>query len=164
MPIRVKIADFGISKSTDGTDLRTRVGTTQYMAPEELGFLPARLRLGNQYTTAVDMWALGFIVHQLLTGRTPFLETTIEELSSGFSTVQTTQNATDMRLLLQFCDGSAVLPLLLLEAIKAPESAIQFIRCLIVLDPRSRSGAVQAMLDPWISVKQPSPEPKVDWL
>lgn len=55
MPIRVKIPDFGVSKSTDGTDLRTRVGTTQYMAPEKLGLLPARLRLGNEYTSAVNM-------------------------------------------------------------------------------------------------------------
>lgn len=68
-----------------------------------------------------------------------------------------------MRLLLQFRNGSVVLPPQLLEAVKAPESAIQFIRCLIVPDPRSRSGAAQVTLHPWISVKQPSPEPKVDW-
>lgn len=129
------------------------------MAPEQLGLLPARLRLGNEYTTAVDMWALGFIVHQLLTGSRPFLEAPMEELSSGYLTDETGEMATDMRLLLQFCDGSVVLPLQLLQDIKAPESAIQLIRSLIVPDPRSRSSAAQALLDPWITGHHPSPDP-----
>lgn len=129
------------------------------MAPEQLGLLPARLSLGNEYTTAVDMWALGFIVHQLLTGRAPFLETPIEALSSGYPTCERGQMGTDMRLMLQFCDGSTVLPLQLLWAIDAPESAIRFISSLIVPDPRSRLSADEALLDPWITGRPPSPAP-----
>lgn len=129
------------------------------MAPEQLGLLPARLSLGNEYTTAVDMWALGFIVHQLLTGRAPFLETPLEALSSGYPTCESGQMGTDMRLMLRFCDGSTVLPLHLLRAIDAPESAIQFIRSLIVPDPRSRLSADEALLDRWITGRPPSPAP-----
>lgn len=93
------------------------------MAPEQLGLLPTHFRLGNEYTTAVDMWALGFIV---LTGRTPFLETPVETISSGSPTVTTGQWAIDMRLLLQFCDGSINLPLEPLEAIEASLSSFLF--------------------------------------
>lgn len=67
--IRVKIGDFGISKRTP--DLKTRCYTPDYAAPE--------LRLSDMsdrssYTSAVDIWSLGCIVHQLLTGELPFTE------------------------------------------------------------------------------------------
>lgn len=155
-PIKVKLADFGISKSTAGTDLRTRVGTANYMAPEQLGLLPANLRQRNEYTTAVDMWALGFMVHELLTGKTPFLETTVQMMSSGYPT-EAEEGAIDMRLMLQFCDGLARLPLEPLQAIDAPRSAIQFIRRLVVPDPRARPTPAEALLDPWIASQQSSP-------
>ena len=35
-PVHVKLADFGISKQTEGTELKTQVGTFGYMAPEVL--------------------------------------------------------------------------------------------------------------------------------
>lgn len=160
-PIKVKLADFGISKSTAGTDLRTRIGTANYMAPEQLGLLPANLRQRNEYTTAVDMWALGFMVHELLTGKTPFLETTVEMMSSGYPT-EAEEGAIDMRLMLQFCDGLARLPLEPLHAIDAPGVAVQFIKRLVVADPRARPTATEALLDPWIACLQPSPSHEVD--
>lgn len=121
------------------------------MGPELLGVLPRDLRQGNEYTTAVDMWALGFIVHELLTGVTPFLETPVDTVSSGYPTYETGQTTTDMRLLMQFCDGHAVLPLEMLQAVDAPTPAVGFIRSLVVADPRSRATATQALLDPWIT-------------
>lgn len=155
-PIKVKLADFGISKSTAGTDLRTRIGTVNYMAPEQLGLLPSNLRLGNEYTTAVDMWALGFVVHELLTGKTPFLETNTSMMSSGFDT-EAGEVAIDMRLMFQFCDGLARFPLEALQAVDAPSSAINFIRRLVVPDPRARPTPDQALIDPWITgVMQPN--------
>lgn len=129
------------------------------MAPEQLGLLPAHLGLGNEYTTAVDMWALGFMVHELLIGRTPFLETPVETLSSGYPTAETGVVATDMRLMLQFCDGDVGLPLEPLQAIDA--SAIQFVKSLVVPDPRARSSAALALLNPWIT-GEPLAEPQAD--
>lgn len=111
------------------------------MAPEQLGLLPARLRLGHEYTTRVDMWARGFMVHELLMGRTPFLGTPPKGVVTG-------QLAIDMRLVLQFCDGNAESPLLSLQAVDAPGSAIRFIKTLVVPDPRSRATAAGALLDP----------------
>lgn len=150
VPIKVKLADFGVSKSTAGTDLRTRIGTVNYMAPEQLGLLPLRLRPRVEYTTAVDMWALGLIVHELLTGHTPFLETPpVDTLSSGYPTALTEDVTIDMRLMLQFCDGNVELPRELLHD-KDP-AAVSFIESLVVPDPVKRSSAALALLHPWIT-------------
>lgn len=143
-PLKVKLADFGISKSTAGTDLRTRIGTTHYMAPEQLGLLPLSLRMGVEYTTAVDMWALGFIVHELLTGQTPFLETPVDCMSSGHPTVDPGAASIDIRLMLQFYDGNSDL------LRDTDPAAVSFIATLVVPDPRARASAAQAMLHPWI--------------
>jgi eukaryotic-like serine/threonine-protein kinase len=73
---RVKLLDFGIAKllhgdtETGATEL-TRVGscmaTPGYAAPEQLA--------GEPITVAVDLYALGVVLHELLTGSRPFRET-----------------------------------------------------------------------------------------
>lgn len=93
----------------------------------------------------------GFIVHELLTGRTPFLETPVEMMSSGYPTVATAEWPIDMRLLLQFCDGDINLPLEPLQAIEAPPNVLLFLYRLVVPDPRNRATAAQALLHPWIT-------------
>ncbi|KAH8434585.1 serine/threonine-protein kinase [Aspergillus melleus] len=73
-PLWVKIADFGISKQAlDGeTDLRTpRAGTEGFMAPEILG-LTSNARKESKYTSAVDIWSLGCLLHYALTKESPF--------------------------------------------------------------------------------------------
>lgn len=62
----VKVADFGISKNTDGTNLATLIGTPGYIAPELLGDSL------NSYTAAVDVWALGAVAFCMRTGFPPF--------------------------------------------------------------------------------------------
>jgi serine/threonine protein kinase len=62
---RVKVADFGISKNTDGTAAGTHaIGTPGYMAPE--------LFSTSHYTSAVDIWALGAVAFCMRTGVPPF--------------------------------------------------------------------------------------------
>lgn len=39
-------------------------GTKEYMAPELLA--------GGQYSYAIDWWAVGIILYELIFGRTPF--------------------------------------------------------------------------------------------
>ncbi|HEV8450488.1 MAG TPA: serine/threonine-protein kinase [Gaiellales bacterium] len=63
---RVKIADFGIARSLDGTSLTLTgsvLGTAGYLAPEQAG--------GEQVTAAADIYGLGVTLHQLATGAMP---------------------------------------------------------------------------------------------
>ncbi|OAA80862.1 protein kinase [Akanthomyces lecanii RCEF 1005] len=57
-PLQIKIADFGLAKNI--ARLQTWCGTPDFMAPE--------IWTGKGYTGAVDIWALGALVYELLFG------------------------------------------------------------------------------------------------
>ncbi|HEY4596251.1 MAG TPA: protein kinase, partial [Thermoanaerobaculia bacterium] len=64
---RVKLLDFGLARQVDAggvTEEGVVVGTAAYMAPEQLR--------GQRTSTAVDLWALGVVLYQMLAGRQPF--------------------------------------------------------------------------------------------
>jgi eukaryotic-like serine/threonine-protein kinase len=64
---RVKIVDFGIAKLADQSRLTrdgTAVGTAGYMAPEQIR--------GEEIDPRTDVWALGAVLYEMVTGRTPF--------------------------------------------------------------------------------------------
>ena len=75
---RPKVLDFGISKTTtdvfpsDLTDTNTALGTTRYMAPEQL-------RSAKHADSRSDVYALGLVLYEGLTGRLPFDGSTIYE-------------------------------------------------------------------------------------
>jgi serine/threonine-protein kinase len=62
----VKVLDFGLAKVRDLTltEARARVGTVSYMAPEQVA--------GQPIDGRADLWALGVILYEMLTGRRPF--------------------------------------------------------------------------------------------
>jgi serine/threonine protein kinase len=65
-----KITDFGLAKRVESGDARTRsglvLGTPSYIAPEQASGRP------EEVTHAVDIYGLGAILYELLTGRPPF--------------------------------------------------------------------------------------------
>jgi serine/threonine-protein kinase len=69
-----KIADFGLAKLLEEETCHTRtgaiLGTPSYIAPEQIG------DSGQGITPAADIYALGAILYELLTGRPPFVAAT----------------------------------------------------------------------------------------
>src|SRR6185295_4064179 len=69
-----KIIDFGIAKATEGrlteqtvyTELHQFIGTPAYMSPEQAEMS------GLDIDTRSDIYSLGVLLYELLTGGTPF--------------------------------------------------------------------------------------------
>jgi serine/threonine protein kinase/TolB-like protein/Flp pilus assembly protein TadD len=62
----VRILDFGLAKAIDQTLSATgaRLGTIAYMSPEQIR--------GGQVDVRSDLWALGVVLYEMLSGRKPF--------------------------------------------------------------------------------------------
>jgi serine/threonine-protein kinase len=77
---KMKVLDFGVSKSaalSNGggklTRTRTMLGSPLYMAPEQM-------RAARDVDARLDVWALGVVLFEMVSGRRPFEAETMPEL------------------------------------------------------------------------------------
>ena len=75
----LKVLDFGISKmpagEADGSSTQTgaTIGSPSYMSPEQV-------RSSKDVDARTDVWSLGAVLYQLLTGRLPFVAHTVPDM------------------------------------------------------------------------------------
>ena len=116
----VKLADFGIAKATEQssiTQVGSVLGTAAYLAPEQ-----AR---GEEAGPRADLYALGVVAYQLISGRLPYEATSLTELA-----------------LKQQREGPPLLDTLV--AAVGPELA-EAIALALALDPRERYQTAREM-------------------
>ncbi|KAI9006181.1 kinase-like domain-containing protein [Gaertneriomyces semiglobifer] len=137
------IADFGLSKIMDPDKfdgLMTTCGTPGYMAPEVIQ--------KKGHGKAVDLWSIGVLAYFLLCGYTPF----DYETPSQADELQNILNARYSFAHDYWYDIS--------------EQAKDFIRRLLLVNPKERMTARQALQHPWLLMHPhgvPAPvTPKVD--
>jgi tRNA A-37 threonylcarbamoyl transferase component Bud32 len=82
----LKLADFGLAcRLTDQDMTATYCGSPLHMAPE--------LVAGGRYAPGVDLWSIGTIIYQMVTGVLPFRAATLAELRQKLQDA-TRRNAT----------------------------------------------------------------------
>ncbi|RPA99835.1 kinase-like protein [Choiromyces venosus 120613-1] len=136
-PVWVKLGDFGTSKRVHGdTAFRSQVYTDCYVAPEVLGLDPNAE--SSVYTNAVDIWALGCVVYELLTGEKLF--STLGQITKYYYK----EAFPEQKL--------SKLTTLTSDAVKS------FIQRLVVLNSNGRPSAAEAAGDIWLEYVRDCPE------
>ncbi|XP_065430399.1 death-associated protein kinase 2-like isoform X6 [Chrysemys picta bellii] len=120
---KIKIIDFGLAqKLEDGVTFKSLCGTPQYIAPEVINYEPL--------SSATDMWSIGVITYILLSGMSPF------------------QGETDAETLSNVVAGNYEFEEKFFS--ETTDMAKDFIRQLLVKEPRNRMSAAESLVHPWI--------------
>ncbi|KAM4535614.1 serine/threonine kinase 17a like [Fundulus diaphanus] len=120
----IRIVDFGLSRRMEKiTEVREILGTPEYVAPEILNYEPI--------STATDMWSIGVLICVMLTGESPFLGDDKQKTFLNISQVNIDYSE-DM------FDGISSL-------------AVDFIKSLLVKNPRKRATAEECLKHPWLN-------------
>ncbi|CAH8497586.1 unnamed protein product [Schistosoma intercalatum] len=108
-----KLADFGFARFLqDGMMAVTMCGSPMYMAPEVL--------MCRKYDAVADIWSMGIIVYQCLTGKAPFYANTPEALKNIY------EKTACLRPKIPVTTSKALQDLLLKMLIRKPSDRIDF--------------------------------------
>jgi serine/threonine protein kinase len=132
----VKIGDFGITKRAEegfGAS-STLKGTLGFLAPELIGFVDAVNESSSWDAQAADMWSLGEIAFQMLTGETTFK---------------------NMRLLSDYVNTPGNFPSHLLLTRGVSSIGRDFIKDIMMPTPEERLTAKNALLHDWMKPYTP---------
>jgi len=80
--VRVKLLDFGISKltPTPGSQPEINMTSTQALMGSPLYMAPEQMRSSRSVDRRADIWSMGTIIYEMLTGRSPFEGATLPEV------------------------------------------------------------------------------------
>ncbi|PNJ18181.1 DAPK3 isoform 4 [Pongo abelii] len=122
---RIKLIDFGIAHKIEaGNEFKNIFGTPEFVAPEIVNYEPLGLE--------ADMWSIGVITYILLSGASPFLGETKQETLTNISAVNYDFDE-------EYFSNTS-------------ELAKDFIRRLLVKDPKRRMTIAQSLEHSWIKV------------
>jgi serine/threonine-protein kinase len=90
----VKVLDFGISKSSTLTEKPEALTSTKAMLGSPLYMSPEQLKSSKSVDPRSDIWAMGVILYELLTGTLPFMGETLGELFANIIEARPTPPST----------------------------------------------------------------------
>ena len=103
-PVHIKITDFGLSRNINLEDennsqvedlFSTYCGSPIYMSPELLNH--------ERYNSKSDLWSLGIILYELITGYPPFLAKNLKQLVAKINTEKIDLSRIDRKLISDNC-------------------------------------------------------------
>ena len=121
-PFSSKLADFGLSNFMEAGNLESKVGTPYFCAREVV--------TNETYGTKADLWSLGVVAYEMLSGKKPF------------------EGSTTKSVLYAILDGSYSFPQREWSSIS--DEARNFVSRLICIDVHRRMSAEEALSHPWI--------------
>jgi len=79
--ISIKIADLGYARELEGVGVASTIcGTPITMAPDIINLFDSSKNKDHKYNNKVDLWSLGAITYELLTGQPPFYASNYKQL------------------------------------------------------------------------------------
>jgi serine/threonine-protein kinase len=116
----VVLGDFGYARMIpDGGPAQlSRLGTLRYIAPEVLG--------GAAYTESADVFSMGVLLHELVTGQMPYSEHVMPELALGESILDGLRPSLDHML-----------------NVESPRAVTNLLTCAWHQDPGQRLAALE---------------------
>ncbi|TNN12301.1 Myosin light chain kinase, smooth muscle isoform 1 [Schistosoma japonicum] len=123
---KTKIIDFGLARFYQNQNLCVLFGTPEFVSPEVISYEPI--------SPAADMWSLGVICYVMLSGLSPFM---------GESQGETLANIIRVKYNFDYAEFAEI-----------SNDAMDFIRKLLVKDPRKRMTATECLQHQWLKQKK----------